>query len=280
MKKQNRLCKKVSPHSGCFTRFGRIWKTTAAPALCIVFLGASLIYHTPDTVRAAGTADTAVRIEEPAALSKPESEAINAAEYTMKTEKAEYKDSSGKVRGIVSFEYPQFKGTSKGIAKVNQKIEKQRDKFMNSDDAKSIKESTERAIQNNGFYDEYDKYFCQRFCKVTYNKDGIVSLSMLREWYGGGIHNSSEYGLNYNLNTGKKLTIQDVISGNVKKKILKALKKQMPEAEIFYNPSDVVKSRKDYEFYLKDGMVYLCFDSYELGQGGRGVTFAVKGKYK
>ena len=103
---------------------------------------------------------------------------------------------------------------------------------------------------------------------------------MLSEWYGGGVHNSSEYGLNYNLNTGKKLKIEDVISGNVKKKIVKALKKQMPEAGISYNPSELVKNRKDYDFYLKDGMVYICFDSYELGQGGTGVAFTVKGRYK
>ncbi|MDE7310705.1 MAG: DUF4163 domain-containing protein [Eubacterium sp.] len=235
-------------------------KMAAVPALCMALASIMLICCQPDTISAA----------EPAA----------AVGYTMKTEKAEYKDSSGRVRGIVSFEYPQFEGTSKGIQAVNQKIVKQKEKFMNSDDAKSIKQSTEWAVQNDRFYDEYEQYFCQRFCNVTYNKNGIVSLSMLREWYGGGVHNSSVYGLNYNLNTGKKLTVRDVISGNVKKKIEKALKKQMPEAGISYDPSEVVRNRKDYQFYLKDGMVYICFDSYELNQGGRGVSFTVGGKYK
>lgn len=48
---------------------------------------------------------------------------------------------------------------------------------------------------------------------------------MKEKWYVGGVGNEEEYGLNYNLKRGKKLTVYDVISGDAKDKILKAARK-------------------------------------------------------
>ena len=74
------------------------------------------------------------------------------AKYTIKTEKVQYKDSNGKVRGVVSYKYPQFSGSSAKIKAVNKAIKKKCNAVMNSETAKSLKTYTEDAIKNNSFF--------------------------------------------------------------------------------------------------------------------------------
>ncbi|WP_310603215.1 PdaC/SigV domain-containing protein [Anaerosporobacter sp.] len=198
-------------------------------------------------------------------------------EYTMKKAKKEYKDKDGIVRGVVYYQYPQFEGTSEAIKKINSQLKKESSKFLKSESAKSIQEYTEGAIENNAFYDEKDQYYFKTICKVSYNKNNIVSLHMTEEWYAGGVYNQTDYGLNYNLKTGKKLTINDVISGNAKDKILKAAKKYCGSDDAAYK---IIKNTKTYKFYFTKGKVYICYGSYELNHGTSWDIFTVAGKYK
>lgn len=195
----------------------------------------------------------------------------------MKKDKIEYKDNSGKVRGIVSFQYPQFNGTSDSIKKVNSMIKKESSKFLKSETAKRLKEYTLSAIEDNRFYDETEQYYWTTTCKISYNKNNIISIHMHEKWYAGGVGNEQEYGLNYNLKTGKKLTVNDVISGNAKEKILKAAKIYCGSDTNAYN---IIKNTKNYEFYLEKGKVYICFGTYVLERGNAHDVFFVTGKYK
>lgn len=199
------------------------------------------------------------------------------ASYKMKKDKIEYKDNSGKVRGIVSFQYPQFNGTSDSIKKVNSMIKKESSQFLKSETAKRLKEYTLSAIEDNRFYDEMEQYYWTTTCKISYNKNNIISIHMHEKWYAGGVGNEQEYGLNYNLKTGKKLTVNDVISGNAKEKILKAAKIYCGSDTNAYN---IIKNTKNYEFYLEKGKVYICFGTYVLERGNAHDVFFVTGKYK
>lgn len=199
------------------------------------------------------------------------------ASYKMKKDKIEYKDNSGKVRGIVSFQYPQFKGTSDSIKKVNSLIKKESSKFIKSETAKTLKDYTLSAIKNDQFYDETEQYYWITTCKISYNKNNIISIHMHEKWYAGGVGNEQEYGLNYNLKTGKKLTVNHVISGKAKEKILEAAKIYCGSDTNAYN---IIKNTKNYEFYLKEGKVYICFGTYVLERGNAHDVFSVTGKYK
>ena len=59
-----------------------------------------------------------------AQVSNPVEANAKKAKYTIKTEKEQYKDDNGKVRGIVSYQYPQFSGSSKKIKAINKAIKK------------------------------------------------------------------------------------------------------------------------------------------------------------
>lgn len=87
-----------------------------------------------------------------AQVSNPVEANAKKAKYTIKTEKVQYKDDNGKVRGIVSYQYPQFTGTSKKIKAINKAIKKKCNAFMKSSNAKSLKSYTQTSIKNNGFY--------------------------------------------------------------------------------------------------------------------------------
>ena len=201
--------------------------------------------------------------------------------YKVKTEKSQNKDEKGKVRGLVSYQYPKFEETSKEIKSINKEIKKKCDAFMKSDTADSLKEYTEIAIKENGFHDENEQYYYKTNCKVTYNKNNLLSVAMSWEWYAGGVANSGSYGFNFNIKTGKKLTYKDVISGNAKAKVLKAaksyLQRNAPDNTTAY---DEIKNRKTYEFYFKSNKVYICFESYELGMGSSSHKILVSGKYR
>lgn len=196
--------------------------------------------------------------------------------YELKMVKKEYKDKNGIVRGIVSFGYPKFIGTSAAIKKINKEIKKARENYFRSDNAKTIKECTKDSIKHNRFEYDTDQYFWTSSCGITYGKGNIVSFCVTEDWYAGGVHNRHDYGFNYDLNTGKKLTIHDVIDGDAKETIIKAAKKYCKNDTTALN---IIKNTKDYNFYFEPGKVYICYGSYELHHGTSIDIFDVKGKY-
>ena len=81
-----------------------------------------------------------------AQVSNPVEANAKKAKYTIKTEKLQYKDDNGKVRGVVSYQYPQFSGSSKKIKAINKAIKKKCNAFMNSSTAKSMQKLPSKAI--------------------------------------------------------------------------------------------------------------------------------------
>ncbi len=197
--------------------------------------------------------------------------------YEIKEDKKEYKDESGNIRGIVSFKYPQFISTLPSVTRINKQIKKKSMQYFKSGNAKSIKEYTKDAIKHNRFYEDTEQYYWTTFCDISYNKDNIVSFHMSEWWYAGGVTNRHYYGLNYNLETGKELSVKDVITGNTKAKILKAAGKYCKDDNVAYK---IIKNTKKYNFYFEEGTVYICYGSYELNHGPDFDIFTVKGKYK
>lgn len=196
--------------------------------------------------------------------------------YTIEEDKLEYKDKNGIVRGLVSFSYPQFIGSSPVFTKINEQLKKKSQKFLTSGNAATIAENTAYAIDNHMFYDKYEQFYWKTLCDVSYDKNGIISFCMSEQWYAGGVHNQNTYGLNYDLTTGKKLTINDVISGNARKKILRAAKKYCGQDATAYA---IIKETKKFNFFLYKGDVCICFGSYALGHGTSWDEFTVKGSY-
>ena len=205
-----------------------------------------------------------------------EAETAPQIKYTIEEDKVEYKDKNGIVRGLVSFSYPQFRSSSPALIKINNQLKNKSKKYFLSGNAATIKETTQYSIDNHRFYDKHEQYYWTTQCSVSYDDNGIISFHMNEQWYAGGVHNVDNYGLNYDLTTGKTLSINDVISGNARKKILKAGKAYCKDDMTAYAH---IKQTKKFKFYLYKGDVYICFGSYELAHGTSWDEFTVKGSY-
>ena len=217
-------------------------------------------------------------------------EAATKVSYEMQTKKITWKDGDI-VRGIVSFQYPKLEGDSDEIAKINKALEDAMNAFMASDNVNNIKETTLYYIDHKMFSEYTKQLYWETTCKVTYNKNNIISMHMKEMWYAGGVYNQNDYGYTFDVETGKMLTAVDVIGGKPKevtKKVVSGAKKYFSIAEspldaalwkrISNSISDI--DAKDYKFYLKPGKAYICFESYELNLGTSWQVFSVTSKYK
>jgi hypothetical protein len=120
------------------------------------------------------------------------------------------------------------------------------------------------------------EYYCKFKTSVTYNKDDVISLKITMTWYAGGVSNKSSYGLTYNLKTGAKLKLTDVLEGSsidIKKKTITATKKYLQNlTDTKWSKEDIKESidriseykLNDFKFFLKGNKVYICYDEYEL----------------
>ncbi len=217
-------------------------------------------------------------------------EAATKASYVMQNEKMTWKDGDI-VRGIVSFQYPKLKGNSKEIAKINKALENAMKVFMAHENVERIKESTLYYIDHKMFSEYTEQLYWKTTCKVTYNKNNIISMHMKEMWYAGGVYNQYDYGYTFNLETGKTLTAIDVIGGKsevVSGKVVSSAKKYFKtkemdiDADLWKNISNIINTydAKKFRFYLKPGKAYICFGSYELNMGTGWQIFSVTSKYK
>ncbi len=210
----------------------------------------------------------------------------NEVKYTMQKDKEIIKDSDGKIRGIVYFQYPIVEGNSESIHKINDTLKNASKEYMSSETAQRLKEYTDGAIENNGFWSENEQYYYKTTCKVTYNDNEVFGLHMKMSWYAGGVYNQTDYGYTFDVTSGELLGLKDVISGEpteIKKKIWKAAKEYLKSNGSFDNNAYSIIRKyklKDYKFYLGKEKVYLCFESYELMRGTGWDIFSLKSKFE
>lgn len=216
-------------------------------------------------------------------------EAATKVSYKMQNKKVTWKDGDI-VRGLVSFQYPKLKGDSNEIAKINKVLENAMKEFMADENVERIKESTLYYIENKLFSEYTEQLYWKTNCKVTYNKNNIISMHMKEMWYAGGVYNQYDYGYTFNLETGKMLTAVDVIGGKPEEVLNKVVSSAIKyfnkneiaiDEDIWQNISNTITSfdAKTIKFYLKPGKAYICFGSYELNLGTGWQIFTVTSKY-
>ena len=118
--------------------------------------------------------------------------------------------------------------------------------------------------------------------EITCNQGGIISVRLQATWYMGGVQNINFSGLNFDLETGEELKLTDVFSMD-EESTLQYLREQSVQY-IEENPdyswwSDDIQDAKQvvseytldqYDFYIQDDAVYLCYPTYALGPGAMG----------
>ena len=181
-----------------------------------------------------------------------------------------------KLKAKYLYQLPQLKGKSAAVKKINQSLQEEYEGTLDS------KEELFDFFENAEYSSSYKAtFFDTHKCKVTYNQNGYICFKFTSEWYAGGVYNGWEYGLTYRLKDGKKMEIQDVLSGSdykIKKKIASTYAKKIASAG--YEPI-MRKDCSDFQFYIKPGKkVVVCFGPYQpMGGNGRS-SIKLKGKLK
>ena len=235
---------------------------------------------------------TTVPVTEEITTSAPE---IKSAKVTYKKiDKSRYLD-RGKKKIEIYYNKPVLQGDTPAIKKINKAISADCGEFLSK---KTLDEAYEDSKEEYQDYPE-SELFHYADTKVTYNKNGIISISVNTSHYtgnGNGRPWYNTYGMTFDLKTGKRLYLSDVCRGNTQQ-IKSAIKKEVRKgasgddymyinsgADIRWEAIDE-KKIKDFKFYLNSkGKAAVYFDAYELvsGIGGQvaGETFEIKSKYK
>lgn len=211
----------------------------------------------------------------------------SSAKYTMdKVNKSKtFKHDGRKGKAVVYFKKPVLKGKSKAVKAINKSINKESNRFLNSEMVERLYDYTKDAVKSGfGYYGNENKitFYCYAKSSVTYNNNGIISIKIETFWYAGGVSNTDVYGLNYSLKTGKKLRLTDVCSGGASK-IKESIISKMYASEDYeaYDMEKIYQYKtKKFRFYLKPNRkAVVCFGPYEISYGGWYRTFEIESKY-
>lgn len=189
---------------------------------------------------------------------------------------------TGKIKGKYTYTMPALQGTSKVVKKINKALK------AGYTESQKDKEKLWNYVKDNSKDDAMNRdvvYELTSTCKVRYNQKGYISFSFDHYWFAGGVSNIWTDGMTFDLKTGKKLSVSDVVSGSntkIRKKILAKYEKKNGELGTL-GQDEILKDTKmkDFQFYLnKDGNVVVCFGPYQPGGGNGESTITLKSSLK
>lgn len=207
-------------------------------------------------------------------------QAASSARYTTNKVNKSKTYGSGRIKATVYYQKVKLKGNSNAIKQINKAIQKDCNDFLKSENVKSLYSYAKQRSQSSGS-EEYFNYAKQ---KVSYNRNGVISIKVSTYWYAGGVYNTDVYGLNYSLKTGKRLTLNNVCKGSsnkIKESVIKAIKKEAGSNSSNYQWNAINSySTNEFRFYLTKGKAKVCFEPYEISFGGWSREYSIKSKYK
>ena len=192
-------------------------------------------------------------------------ENIYSADYTIERIDTSLYDASGKLIYERYYDKVTVLGESEAIKKINQQIQADYDEYLrfHSDGEEFAREHTSTFGRAKNFVK----------AEVVTNTAGILSIKRTVGYYMGGMHDVDGYGgLNFNLQTGEKLSAPE------------ALRKSKGEAEKYLKEKTISYLRADgqnwgsgaedlvngytseyFDFYIQNDALFLCFPPAALG---------------
>ena len=202
---------------------------------------------------------------------EPEEPRVDSARYEIQRNDLSYYNEAGQV--LIALYYDQVVLDGSAFQSINEAIHRDyQDKFPPPD------ARAEYAQYLDGPYLGPESPFMNTYdAEVTHNGDGIFSIALTQSWYMGGVFNRNVYGLTFDLNTGAEASLSDLM-GMDETALVRQLKSRT-KAYLDQDPDrwfaeawDTVESLtlEEFEYYVRDGELILCFETYMLGPGASG----------
>lgn len=164
----------------------------------------------------------------------------------------------------VYYEAPIFEETTEGFKELNRTFKDLRDSFVNSGEAGP--DGIWEIVEANPPVS--DHYYYTVSAEVTAQTDKYVSIKQTLDMYLGGIRGSEITCYNYRTDTGGKLLLTDLLEGTegrIKRMSAAALEAVEPYArETGMQDRIVGWDISEFQYYIKDGSIYVCFDPYDV----------------
>lgn len=197
------------------------------------------------------------------------------AEYTIQRDDASWYNENGELKLSQYFDKVVLEPTNDKYVRINSLIQQESDKFL-ADADEQIIFTKENPSPYDGWYSNYSDAI------VTTNSNGILSIKTSYVWCMGGTVGYGDKGLNFNLNTGDVLSLTDVFSMNETE--IEMYFKEQTKKYISDNPDKGWWNNKvqnavstveaytleQFNYYIENDNIYLCYPKYELGPGGMG----------
>ena len=203
-----------------------------------------------------------------------ESDTIDSVEFEIQRQDRSYYNSAGRL--VIEHYYDELvvKGDSQVAKAINASVEADQQDFF------SRNTSNMDAVYS--YYANSDPpytYFNTMDGEVTYNQNDILSLRQTFDWFLGGVHNTSWYGLTFDLNSGKRLVLSDLFP-QMSKSALSSLVKTEVKEYMDANPDrgwwEDAKEQIDtmdidtVDFCVEEGTIVVFFEVYQLTPGASG----------
>ena len=112
--------------------------------------------------------------------------------------------------------------------------------------------------------------------EVTHNSGNIFCIKYGEDWFMGGVHNFDLSAETYDLETGKKLTLADIIpeqEAQLRQYVLEWVNETYGEG-VLGDPAEVLAgfAFDAIPFCLRDGQIILTFPTYTFAPGAAGAT--------
>lgn len=245
--------------------------TLLATAVCLAACGkeqepvndAPVVEQPQTTVTESSETETETQIEETGEVFDIEIETIDGSR----------RDDEGNLLASIYMEYPVIKNNSDAADAINAYYERNQVEYspLNS----GVLEYLDMALANSEDLSQFP-YEDYTACAISRNDGQYLCVLNQYVWYAGGVMNTAVYGDVFDSATGKKLTVADLYPDKtpdeVKTMLLDICRKELEANPDEYDVGaiDVIAEYnvEEYNFYMYDGKIVLCFGPYEIGYGG------------
>ena len=212
-------------------------------------------------------------------------ELIDSAEYKFERIDESIQEESGNVAVAWYFDKLVIGNSTPAAAIINADMDEKSAEFFSDSKKEEI-----TGYYNDHYNSEYgDQYLNTAEGAVAYNNAGVISVNYTYDWFMGGVHNINYDGFTYDLNTGEKLYLADLLDGSDAEILARIQNVYWEGVTEHYKPEELFEEAKetfeaktldDYKFFVGDGgEIYLIVDTYEFAPGSAGAYVFASGLF-
>ncbi len=190
----------------------------------------------------------------------------NSAEVTIERKDFSIKNEDGSFSAKIYYDLPHVTGGGTAAETINTALQADFEQYQ-----EPLQNEVAEYLHDKPYPE--DTYLYTVTSEATQNGDGVLSIRYETTWFMGGVQNTDHYGMTFDLSTGRKLTIPDLIAVSPDV-LLRQLQPRILDkgTNLDSNAAETVAAYtlQELTFYIRDRELWVCIPTYELAGGFAG----------